>query len=93
MFLLSSSKPTRVRVYPGFSYDADKKKDLAFTDAALNNTAEILDRLAAFRAEAIDDGRMFEKWGGKVTPKTRVDEHLLGQLQLLDGTSDRKSVV
>jgi len=78
--------PTRVRVYPGFSYDADKKKDLAFADAALNNTAEILDRLAAFRAEAIDDGRVFEKWGGKVTPKTRVDEHLLGQLQLLDGT-------
>jgi len=75
--------PTRVRVYPGFSYDA--KKDLDFTDAALNNTAEILERLAAFRAEAIDDGRVFEKWGGKVTPKTRVDEHLLGQLQLLDG--------
>jgi hypothetical protein len=78
--------PTRVRVYPGFNYDADVKKDLAFTDAALDNTAEILDRLAAFRAEAIDDGRVFEKWGGKVTPKTRVDEHLLGQLQLLDGT-------
>ena len=75
--------PTRVRVYPGFSFDA--KKDLDFTDAALNNTAEILERLAAFRAEAIDDGRVFEKWGGKVTPKTRVDEHLLGQLQLLDG--------
>lgn len=77
--------PTRIRVYQGFSYDADIKKDLAFTDAALNNTAEILERLAAFHATSIDDGRVFERWGDKVTPKNRVDEHLLGQLKLLDG--------
>jgi hypothetical protein len=69
--------PTRIRVYQGFSYDADAKKDLAFADASLTNSAEILDRLAAFHAEAIDDGRIFERWGHKVTPKSRVDEHLL----------------
>ncbi len=59
---------------------------LAFTDAALNDTAEILDHLAAFRSEAIDEEGAFLKNGAsKVTPQTRVDEHLLGQLQLLDG--------
>ena len=76
--------PTRIRVYRGFSYEADPKKDLAFADASLTDVAQILDRLAAFRAEGIDDGRVFARWGHMVTPKNRVDEHLLGQLKGLD---------
>src|SRR5579883_1736444 len=78
--------PTRIRVYQGFSYDAAPGKDLAFADASVSNVAEILERLAAFRSEAVDDGRIFERWGHKVTPKTRVDEHLLEQLKALDTT-------
>ncbi len=77
--------PTRIRVYQGFNYDADPEKVLSFAEASLADVAEILDQLAAFRAEAIDNGRVFEKWGHKITPKSRVDEHLLGQLKLLDG--------
>lgn len=78
--------PTRIRVYQGFNYDADPKKDLSFAEASLADVAEILDQLAAFRSEAIDTGRIFEKWVHKITPKARVDEHLLRQLKLLDAT-------
>jgi hypothetical protein len=81
--------PTRIRVYQGFSYDPDPEKALSLAEASLTDVAEILDQLAAFHAQAIDDGRVFEKWGGKVTPKSRVDEHLLGQLKLLDATLRR----
>jgi hypothetical protein len=77
--------PTRIRVYPGFSYEAADNKDLSFVDASLANATEVLERLEAFRAEAIDCGRVFQKWGDKVTPKRRVDEHLLKGLQILDG--------
>src|SRR4051812_6614345 len=50
--------PTRIRVYQGFCYDAENKQDLAFVDAAINDIAEILDRLEAFCAESIDAGRI-----------------------------------
>jgi hypothetical protein len=76
--------PTRLRAYQGFSYEADPQKKLSFAEASLADVAEILDQLAAFRAEAIDKGQVFEKWGHKITPKERVDEHLLRQLKLLD---------
>ncbi|HAN91582.1 MAG TPA: SAM-dependent methyltransferase, partial [Nitrospira sp.] len=77
--------PTRIRVFQGFKYDARQQTEHAFAAASLTDKVELLDRLAAFRAESIDDGRVFETWGHLVTPTTRVDEHLLGQLQRLDG--------
>ena len=78
--------PTRVRVYQGFSFEPKAEKDLAFLDASLDNVAEVLERVGSFRAEAIDSGTVFKQWGAKVTPKSRVDTHLLGQLELLDDT-------
>jgi hypothetical protein len=40
--------------------------------------------LADFRAEAIDNGSLWSRWAGRVSPETRVDRSLLDSLRRLD---------
>jgi hypothetical protein len=79
-FLIVES-PATVRLYSGFAYDWDDDPSLAEVAA---NTAAVLERLSAFRAEAIDDGTVWNEWAYAVDPASRVDEALLRDLRILD---------
>ena len=77
--------PRFLILYSGFLYDPpdseapDKgilKAVIAFNEAA--------DQLAAFKAQAIDDGTLWQEWGSHITPKSRVDWRLLEELKKLD---------
>ncbi|HUS59252.1 MAG TPA: N-6 DNA methylase, partial [Planctomycetota bacterium] len=88
-FLLVQT-PRKVRVYNGFSYQNEpcihggNRTQSAFPiDAPVDDVAE---RLSPLRAEAIDDGTIWRKWGDEVTPATRVDRELLANLRALDGS-------
>lgn len=78
--------PTTVRLYPGFAYelgaDAPLREVAANVDAALHV-------LAAFKAEAIDDGTIWREWGHETDPMRRADESLLRDLKELDGILQR----
>ncbi len=39
--------------------------------------------LEDFRAEAIDNGSLWNRWAGRVSPETRVDRKLLDSLREL----------
>ena len=51
---------------------------------ALIEFNEVAAKLRAFHADSIDDGTLWREWGAKVTPETRVDWKLLGNLEVLD---------
>ncbi len=82
--------PREIRLYSGFRYASSSKSINKATNplaqgilnAAItfNDVASVLD---AFRAEAIDDGTLWRRWGPHVTPETRVDWHLLQDLEEL----------
>ncbi len=79
-FLIVESRTT-VRLYPGFAFDRDNDRTLSEVAA---NSAAILERLTAFRADAINDGTVWNEWAHAVDPAGRVDEALLRDLRLLD---------
>ncbi|MFM9961981.1 MAG: class I SAM-dependent DNA methyltransferase [Planctomycetaceae bacterium] len=79
-FLIIES-PTTIRLYSGFAFD--REHDRPLTEVA-RDAAEQLERLAAFRAESIDDGTLWRQWAHAVDPKQRVDEKLLVDLRKLD---------
>jgi len=80
--------PQTVRVYSGFRYERPESVAPGDTLAqgilrqaiAVN---EVTKHLGAFRAEAIDDGSIWNEWGDQVTPETRVDWRLLDRLKAL----------
>ncbi len=78
--------PTSLRVYAGFTYQtADDSTTLAqqgVLEAAIQLN-EVSAKLAEFRAQAIDDGALWRKWGKEVDPRNRVDWKLLGHLKML----------
>jgi len=79
--------PRTIRLYFGFRYDRQQPgtdPKLAGVPQAAQDMNAALDLLEAFRAERIDDGTIWDKWGDKVTPETRVDWRLLGSLSDLD---------
>ncbi|MGO8902992.1 MAG: class I SAM-dependent DNA methyltransferase [Isosphaeraceae bacterium] len=82
--------PQIVRLYSGFRYDQGDGQDTASPDAgvldALIEFNEVAAKLRAFHAESVDDGTLWREWGAKVTPGTRVDWKLLGNLEALDGS-------
>lgn len=85
-FLIVASR-TEVRLYSGFRYeparDGKPHQHAGILQAASDlNTA--LGFLEAFRAERIDDGTLWDEWGDKTTPETRVDWRLLSSLNDLD---------
>lgn len=73
--------PSKIRIYPGFSYNQDKDNSLKSISKEAQN---ILLELSAFRAVAIDDGTIWQQWGHTVDPKKRVDYTLLKNLRQLD---------
>lgn len=79
--------PSMIRIYPGFSYDKDKDNPLK---SIARNAQNILQELSAFRADAIDDGSIWQQWGHTVDPKMRVDDKLLKDLKELDAYLQRK---
>ena len=81
-FLIVES-PSTVRLYQGFQFQHDEGRDNSLRSAT-KNIADILDKLAAFRAESIDDGSIWKQWAHAVDPKQRVDEKLLVDLRMLD---------
>ncbi len=80
--------PRFLRLYSGFHYDNGNDQDTASLDAgvldALIEFNEVAEKLRAFHVDSIDDGTLWRAWGHKVTPDTRVDWKLLGNLELLD---------
>lgn len=80
--------PQSVRLYSGFRYGQDDGKDRTLPEAgvldALIRFNEVAVKLRAFHADSIDDGTLWREWGAKVTPDTRVDWKLLGNLEALD---------
>lgn len=79
-FLVVES-PTAIRVYRGFTFDRDSDEPLV---SASKDAADILTKLAAFRAESIDDGTIWSEWVDAVEPLQRVDESLLRDLKSLN---------
>ncbi len=79
-FLIIES-PSTIRLYSGFAFDREHDRSLA---EVARDAAEQLERLAAFRAESIDDGTIWMQWAHAVDPKQRVDETLLRDLVTLD---------
>lgn len=80
-FLIVES-PKTIRVYSGFAYD--REKDSPLLAPVVQSTAELLTKLADFRAESIDDGTLWAHWAHAVKPSERVDETLLEDLKSLD---------
>lgn len=79
-FLLLESRTT-IRLYPGFNFHHDDGNPLV---TASKDIAEVLQKLAAFRADSIDDGTLWKQWAHAVDPSKRVDEALLRDLESLD---------
>lgn len=76
--------PKTLRLYSGFRFDPraadDHERGVLEAVVAFN---EVADRLAAFRAEAIDSGALWDAWGQEVDPGARVDRSLLEELKKL----------
>ena len=77
--------PKFLRLYSGFLYDppASEASDRGILKAVIAFN-EAADQLAAFKAQAIDDGTLWQEWGGQINPKSRVDWRLLKELKKLD---------
>ncbi|MEN6578864.1 MAG: N-6 DNA methylase [Phycisphaerales bacterium] len=81
--------PSMVRVYPGFSFSRTEDKSLVSVAAA---TSDVLSKLDAFSAHAIDEGMIWQRWGQAADPTSRVDETLLRDLKSLDGHLQKEGV-
>jgi restriction-modification enzyme MmeI-like protein len=79
-FIIITS-PSSVRLYPGFSYDAERDKPLV---VAVGQIADVLRELSDFEADSINTGRIWQRWGHAADPTQRVDEKLLNDLKSLD---------
>jgi len=83
-FLLVVS-PAWVRFYPGFRYDRDVSRDpREGALQVLTDFTQIADMLGALRAESVDSGLVWERFGDEVAPERRVDWQLLDNLRALD---------
>jgi hypothetical protein len=83
--------PRAVRLYSGFKYKSEtirERKRAAASRGILRAAIqfnEVASVLKSFRAEAIDDGDLWQQWNKAVTPEARVDWQLLSSLDRLDG--------
>jgi len=74
--------PGQVRVYTGFAYDPSKPQVGEILPALETiNTDTIRTALAAFRADAIDRGEIWQAYSAHLGVAQRVDTTLLGQLR------------
>lgn len=86
--------PAGIRLYAGFQYaqpssEPKGRERLGVLDA-LVDFDDVLDRLAEFRASAIDNGTLWHRRGHQVDARNRVDWHLLKSLQELGQSLQRK---
>ncbi|MEZ5581759.1 MAG: hypothetical protein R3F37_02335 [Candidatus Competibacteraceae bacterium] len=81
-FLLVST-PRRFCLYSGFRYRPDKRREDRPLEESLKDATEALRKFAEIKAEAIADGRIWDRWGRHVSPETRVDWTLLSELEKL----------
>ncbi len=79
-FLLVSS-PRHIRLYSGFQYEADR--DEQHIASVARTSRGILDKLSGFQASQINEGHIWNQWGDRVAPGSRVDWKLLEQLDHL----------
>ncbi|MCB1032821.1 MAG: SAM-dependent DNA methyltransferase [Acidobacteria bacterium] len=76
--------PKTLRLYSGFSFGSQDEKDQeSRVLRAVTSFNEVAERLADFRAEAIDSGLIWESWGQEVNPAHKVDGSLLRELERL----------
>lgn len=77
--------PGTLRLYSGFRFDPratdDHGRGVLAASVSFN---EVIDRLSAFRAEAIDSGAVWDRWGQEADPRQRVDRSLLSELKTLE---------
>jgi len=80
--------PRSVRLYSGFRFAQAAQRDFDDHQSGIlriiQDFNEVASSLSAFRAESIDTGDLWKQWGRSVTPETRVDWELLGNLEKLD---------
>lgn len=82
-FLLVHS-PRGVRLYSGFRCQPQKDGLERGVLKVLTQLNEVSALAESFHADAIDSGKLWRDWGREVTPETRIDWKLLGNLQKLD---------
>jgi hypothetical protein len=87
-FIIVTS-PSSARLYPGFRYDAERDNPLVI---AVGQIADVLSELADFEADAINTGRIWQRWGHAADPSQRVDEKLLRDLNSLDSLLQTQDV-
>jgi len=74
-----------LRLYCGFRFarhDEDQRSR-GILEASIHFN-QVADRLNALSADSIDTGRVWDVWGGQVTPRTKVDWTLLSHLRDLE---------
>lgn len=81
--------PQTLRLYSGFRFHREGDGTAADPVArgvldVVVSFNEVAERLSAFKADSIDKGLLWKAWGKQVTPGTRVDSRLLGNLRELD---------
>lgn len=82
-FILVHS-PRGVRLYSGFRCQPLKSGSERGVLRALTQFNEMSELADSFHADAIDSGKLWRDWGRHVTPETRIDWKLLGNLRKLD---------
>jgi methylase of polypeptide subunit release factors len=79
--------PNEIRVYTGFNFSIeDEKKGLVKEIGEIVDLTfeSICDQLTDFKADSIDNGRLWENQSKHITPEKRVDIHLLNNLRKLE---------
>ncbi|MEO8616427.1 MAG: N-6 DNA methylase [Luteolibacter sp.] len=86
------SSPEGVRVFSGFDYESRNPGGNRGILEPLAREAEIVSRLANFSAESIDSGKTWDRLASKVSPETRLNVRLLGNLKKLDAQLQAKDL-
>ncbi len=85
--------PGTLRLYSGFRFDPDATDDRERGVLAVANSFnEIAERLGDFRAQAIDSGAVWDRWGRELDLSRRVDPSLLSELEELEAELRRQGL-
>jgi methylase of polypeptide subunit release factors len=76
--------PGQIRVYTGFDYDRTDEQRGLIKPINVFNPLDIRESLADYSADAIDSGRIWASQSRHLKPETRLDAHLLKNLQKLE---------
>ena len=84
--------PQGVRLYSGFRCQPQKSGLESGVLKALFTFNRVSELAESFHADAIDSGSLWRNWGQQVTPETRVDRKLLGNLHPSAKTAGVKTI-